>query len=74
LGVTLFAAAIVPAAAAGKADIQPQLNQLAEGDWIEQTQALDQLARIGDKAAVAAICQKLLEIVRKMDDREYSGK
>jgi|TARA_B100000959_G_scaffold276139_1_gene330485 hypothetical protein len=32
------------------------------------------ISSIGDKVAVAAICQKLLEIVRKMDDREYSGK
>ena len=29
LGVTLFAAAILPAAADGKTDIQPQLDQLA---------------------------------------------
>jgi len=46
---------------ASAADIQPQLNQLAKGDWIEQAQALDQLARTGDKAATAAIRQKLLD-------------
>ena len=46
---------------ASAADIQPQLYQLAKGDWIQQTQALEQLARIGDKAAVAAIRQKLLD-------------
>ena len=46
---------------ASAADIQPQLNQLAKGDWIQQTQALDQLVRIGDKAAVVAIRQKLLD-------------
>jgi hypothetical protein len=57
----LAPAADFSAAVASAADIQPQLNQLAKGDWIEQTQALEQLARIGDKAAVAAIRQKLLD-------------
>ena len=46
---------------ASAADIQPQLNQLTEGDWILQTQALDQLARAGNKAATAAIRQKMLD-------------
>ena len=56
LSLLLFAAAI-SASAAGKVDIQPQLEQLAEGNWIKQTLALEQLADSGSKSAVKPIHQ-----------------
>ena len=40
-------------------DIQTPLEQLTKGDWIMQAQALEELARIGDKSSVPAIRQLL---------------
>jgi len=57
LSLLLLTAAVVPASAAGKSDIQPQLDQLAKGDWMQQAQALEQLAGAGSKSAVEPIDQ-----------------
>jgi len=43
--------------AASTADIQPQLEQLANGGWIQQTLALEQLVDSGSRSAITPIDQ-----------------
>ena len=56
-GLALTAA--FPAWSGSEADLQPHLDQLAQGDWIQQTRALEQLARTDNDSAVPAIRQML---------------
>jgi len=59
LVVCLALAANFSALPANGGDIQTPLEQLAKGDWIMQTQAIEELARMGDKSSVPAIRQLL---------------